>query len=95
MAALKRLWDRIKFLVLKYPNRAQVVVQSALAVATAFGLGWNGIQVGAVMTLTAGLLALFSEQNVTPLVDPSLPANTSVTVVTPDPQVADKTVVVR
>jgi hypothetical protein len=62
MNILKGLWRLIR----KYPVRAQAIFQASLGVATAFGLGWTGIQVGAVMALTAAILGFFTEQVVTP-----------------------------
>jgi hypothetical protein len=62
VSILRGLWQLIR----KYPVRAQGIFQATLGVATSFGLGWTGIQVGAVMALTAAILAFFTEQVVTP-----------------------------
>ena len=53
-------------LVRAYPVRAQAVIVSGVAVGTAFGLGWNGAQVGAVTAFTAAVLAFFTEKAVSP-----------------------------
>jgi len=70
-------------LVKRYPVRAQAIVQAAIGTATAFGLGWSAQQVGAVVVLSAVTLAFLTEQAVTPVSEPSLPAGTSVNVVNP------------
>ena len=62
MNILRGLWRLIR----KYPVRAQAVFQASLGVATAFGLGWSGLQVGAVMALSAAVLGFLTEQVVTP-----------------------------
>ena len=54
-------------LIRKYPVRAQAVVVAGIAVGTAFGLGWNGVQVGAVSALSAAVLAFATEQAVSPV----------------------------
>ena len=87
MRYMHGLWTLVK----KYPVRAQALTQAVLGVATAFGLQWSAQQVGAVMILSAAVLAFITEQAVTPLEAPTLPAGTAVTVTTPGPT-ADRTV---
>lgn len=82
-------------LVRKYPVRFQAILVTGIALGTAFGLSWNGAQVGAVTAFTAAVLAFLTEQAVTPVAEPTVPAGTIVNVVTPDPQVPDKAVTVR
>lgn len=77
---------RFAGLVKRNPVRAQALVQATIGVATAFGLGWTAQQVGAVMVLSAGILAFLTETAVTPIDNPTLPAGTDVTVVTPEGQ---------
>lgn len=79
---LSNLWGLVK----RNPVRAQALIVAGIAGATAFGLGWNGVQVGAVTGFTAAFLAFVTETAVTPLADPALPAGTSVTVITPEGQ---------
>ena len=68
------LWDLIK----RWPVRAQAVIVAAIALGTAFGLSWDGTQVGAVSAFTAALLAFVTEQAVTPVGTPSLVLGTPV-----------------
>jgi hypothetical protein len=77
--AIGGLWS----IVLRNPVRAQALVVSVIALGTAFGLSWTAEQVGAVTALSAAILAFFTEQTVTPIESPALPANTTVTVITP------------
>lgn len=79
MSILRGLWTLIR----KWPVRAQALIVASIAVGSAFGLGWNGAQVGAVSAFSAALLAFLTEQAVTPISDPTLPSGTSVTVTTP------------
>jgi hypothetical protein len=83
MTTIKRLPAALWGLVKRNPVRAQALVQAVIGTATAFGLGWTAQQVGAVMILSAGLLAFVTESAVTPLAAPVLPENTTVTVTTP------------
>jgi hypothetical protein len=62
MNLLRGFWA----LVRAYPVRAQAIIVAGLAVGTSFGLNWTGIQVGAVVGLTAAILAFFTEKAVTP-----------------------------
>lgn len=80
------LWSLVK----KWPVRAQALIVAAIAVGSAFGLGWDGGQVGAVSAFTAALLAFVTEQAVTSISQPTLPEGTDVTVTTPAGQ-ADRT----
>ncbi|HEX5012704.1 MAG TPA: hypothetical protein VFV72_01000 [Candidatus Limnocylindrales bacterium] len=73
------IWGLVK----RNPVRAQALVQAVIGVATAFGLGWTAQQVGAVMILSAGLLAFLTETAVTPVAAPVIPEGTTVTVTTP------------
>lgn len=85
MNTVRRLLGGFWSLVKRYPVRAQAVVQASLGTATAFGLHWDGGQVGSVVTLSAVILAFLTEQAVTPVSEPTLPAGTAVTVTTPGP----------
>jgi hypothetical protein len=75
------LWSLVK----RWPVRAQALIVSGVALGTAFGLQLDGSQVGALSAFTAALLAFLTEQAVTPISDPTLPAGTAVTVTTPGP----------
>ena len=83
MTKLRAIAGGLWTLVRKYPVRAQAIVQASLGTATAFGLHWDGGQVGSVVTLSAVILAFITEQAVTPLSEPIIPAGTQVTVTTP------------
>ena len=72
-------------LVKKWPVRFQALIVAGIALGSAFGLQWNGAQVGAVSAFTAALLAFLTEQAVTPVSEPTLPSGTPVTVITPGP----------
>jgi hypothetical protein len=76
---MKALWALVK----RQPVRAQAVVVAAVALFTAFGLGWTGLQVGAVTAFSAAILSFFTETAVTPIEAPALPQGTTVTVLTP------------
>lgn len=78
-AAIRKLWS----LVLQQPVYAQALVQASIALATAFGLNWNGVQIGATMAFSAAVLAFLTQQAVTPIENPVIPAGTAVTVTTP------------
>lgn len=82
-AALRRAARGLWRLVKKWPVRAQALVVAAIACATAFGLGWNGVQVGAVSALSAAFLAFVTEQAVTSLEAPVLAEGTRFRVATP------------
>lgn len=71
-AFLASLWDGLWSRVNRYPQRAQSFVVATIALGTAFGLGWDGIQVGAVAAFSAAVLALITEKAVTPTSDPVL-----------------------
>lgn len=80
MTAIRSLVNALWRLIKRYPVRAQALIVAAIATGTAFGLGWDGVQVGAVAAFTAALLALVTEQVVTPVAAPTLPLGTPVTV---------------
>jgi len=82
---IKRLIGGFWTLVKKWPVRAQALIVAGIALGTAFGLHWDGVQVGAVAGFSAALLAFLTEQAVTPISEPTLAAGTQVTVVTPGP----------
>lgn len=79
-SVLGAVWQRI----LEEPVYTQVLVVSSIALGTAFGLGWNGVQVGAVTALSAAFLSWLTRKTVTPIANPTLPVNTAVTVTTPE-----------
>jgi len=68
------IWTLIK----KYPVRAQGVIVASVAAASAFGLGWDGAQVGAVTGLTAAILSFVTESAVTSMAEPNLSVGTPV-----------------
>jgi len=78
-------------LIKRNPVRAQALVVASIGLGTAFGLGWTGLQVGAVTAFSAGILSLLTETSVTPLEKPSLPSGTVVNVQTAE-GLPDKTV---
>ena len=80
-AFFRGIWSLIK----RWPIRAQALIVAGVAVGSAFGLDWDGGQVGAVTAFTAAFLAFITESAVTPLSEPTLPAGTSVTVTTAGP----------
>lgn len=86
MTTLKKALRGLASLVKRWPVRAQALIVASIAVGTAFGLGWNGAQVGAVSAFTAALLAFLTEQAVTPVAEPTLPQGTEVIVTTPPGQ---------
>ena len=97
---MKRIFDSIKALfrglwtlIKKWPVRFQALIVALIALGSAFGLAWNGVQVAAVTAFSAAVLSFLTEQAVTPVSEPTLPAGTSVTVTTPGPT-ADKAVTV-
>jgi len=80
--AIRNLWS----LVLQQPVYAQALVQASIALLTAFGLNWTGVQIGATMTFSAAVLAFLTQRAVTPLENPVIAAGTAVTVTTPPGQ---------
>jgi hypothetical protein len=72
-------------LIRKWPVRAQALVVAGISLGTAFGLNLDGNQVGALAAFSAAVLAFLTEQAVTPLSEPTLPAGTAVTVTTAGP----------
>lgn len=85
MGTIRRAVGEFWALVKRNPVRAQAVVVGTIALASAFGLGWTGAQVGAATGFSAVLLAFITETAVTPLEKPVLPAGTDVIVTTPGP----------
>jgi hypothetical protein len=77
---LAAAWQR----VLEEPVYTQGLVVASIATGTAFGLGWNGLQVGAVSALSAAFLSWLTRRFVTPVVKPELPQGAAVTVTTPE-----------
>lgn len=78
MNAIRRVLSSIWQRILAEPVYTQGVVVAAIALGTAFGLGWNGAQVGAVSALSAAVLSWLTRQSVTPVSQPSLPIGTPV-----------------
>ena len=60
------MWQLIK----EEPVSTQGIIQAALALATSFGLGLSSSQMGAILAVTAAILALLTRQQVTPLANP-------------------------
>ena len=60
------MWSSIK----QYPVAYQALVQAILALGCSFGLGLNGNQIGAILTVSAALLAVVTHRHVTPIVNP-------------------------
>lgn len=56
----------LRRLIVEEPVLVQGLVQAALAIGLAFGLGWNEEQVGVVMAFTATALAVMARAMVTP-----------------------------
>jgi hypothetical protein len=83
MTTIRRVIGNVWALVLREPVYTQALVVAAIAMGSAFGLGWNGAQVAAVSAFSAAFLAFLTKQAVTPLSAPVLPQNTIVTVATP------------
>jgi len=73
------IWHR----VLEEPVYTQGLVVAGIALATAYGLGWNGAQVGAASAFSAAFLSWLSRKAVTSVSNPTLPQGTVVTVTTP------------
>jgi hypothetical protein len=85
MTSLGNLLRGLGILVKRWPVRFQALLVAAIAMGSAFGLQWDGVQVGAVSAFTAAALAFLTEQAVTPVSEPTLPSGTAVTVTTPGP----------
>jgi len=66
MSRISTLWDREPAMVL-------AVVQAALALAVAFGVGLSVEQTGAVLAVSAAVLGLLTRSQVTPVAAPRLP----------------------
>lgn len=60
---MRRLWSREPVLTL-------TVVQGAIGLGTAFGLGLTAGQVGAIMAFTASVLGWIARESVTPMATP-------------------------
>lgn len=73
------IWQRI----LEEPVYTQGLVVAGIALATSYGLGWNGAQVGAASAFSAAFLSWLARKAVTTVANPSLPQGTAVTVTTP------------
>ena len=64
---LRDLWGGLTDRLSQEPVFVLAVVQSILALVTAFGLGLTGEQVGAIMAVTAAVLGLIARQKVSPV----------------------------
>lgn len=93
MTSFGNLLRGFGILVKKWPVRFQALIVAGIALGSAFGLSWDGAQVGAVSAFSAALLAFLTEQAVTPVSEPTLPSGTAVTVTTVGPK-PDTTVTV-
>jgi hypothetical protein len=60
------LWNGLVERVNGEPVMVLAVVQAVLALATSFGLGLSGEQVGAILAVSAAILGLIARQKVTP-----------------------------
>jgi hypothetical protein len=60
------MWHLIK----EEPVGVQGIIQAVLALGTSFGLGLSNSQIGAILAVTAAILALLTRQQVTPLANP-------------------------
>jgi hypothetical protein len=60
------MWHLIK----QEPVGVQGIIQAVLALGTSFGLGLSNSQMGAILAVTAAILALLTRQQVTPLANP-------------------------
>lgn len=83
MDTIKKLGRGLVRLILTEPVYTQALVVALIAWGTAFGLQWNGAQVGATCGLSAAFLAWLTKKVVTPLAAPVIPSGTEVTVETP------------
>jgi hypothetical protein len=61
------LWNGLVERVNGEPVMVLAVVQATLALATSFGLGLSGEQVGAILAVSAAILGLIARQKVTPV----------------------------
>lgn len=73
------LWS----LITKEPVGAQAVVQTGIALGTAFGLGWNATQIGATMAFSTALFGFLTRAAVTP--NPTVKAQVAAALATPPP----------
>ena len=92
-ASIKALFRGLWSLIKKWPVRFQALIVALIALGSAFGLAWNGVQVAAVTAFSAAVLSFLTEQAVTPVAEPTLASGTMLTVTTPGPT-ADRTVTV-
>jgi hypothetical protein len=92
MNTIRRIGSLTWGLVKRNPVRAQALAVATVTLGTAFGLGWDGTQVGAVTGLTAAALAFLTESAVTPLEKPVIAEGSTITVTTPN-GVPDRVVV--
>ena len=60
------MWHLMK----EEPVGVQGIIQALLALGTSFGLGLSNSQMGAILAMTAAILALVTRQQVTPLANP-------------------------
>lgn len=93
MTSIRKFLGALWALILREPTYTQTLVVAAIATGTAFGLGWNGAQVGAVSALSAAFLGVLTRQAVTPIAAPVIPSGTTVTVSTPSDQPDEKVTV--
>jgi hypothetical protein len=63
------MWELIK----AEPVTFQGLVQSLIALATSFGFGLNGTQVGAILAVTAAILSFLTRQQVSPVATQNVP----------------------
>ena len=66
---MSKVWKR----VYEEPVACQAMIVSGIALGSAFGLGWNGDQVGAVTSFTAVVLGFLTRSVVTPFGNKPLP----------------------
>ena len=60
------IWGGLTDRISQEPVLTQGVVVAGVALGTAFGLGWDGVQVGAVTAFSAAFLSLVARQKVSP-----------------------------
>lgn len=86
MQTLRNMWAGIWSRIKDEPVATGGIVQMGIAMFVAFGLGWTGEQVGAVVALSAALLSWIARKQTTPTANPVLPEGTVVEIVTPEGQ---------
>ena len=62
---MSTILDRVR----REPALVSGLASAVIALAVSFGLDWTAEQVGAVMAVVAAILAVFTRQQVTPVVD--------------------------